>query len=382
MSGVRNASSYQPVAGTTAGYATTTSAYTPATVTTSNLGNAYNATNQVYSTSQPGTTTEYYTVPGQTVTTGTAQYGATQYVQNGSSQYVQGATQIGGQKAVASDIPVESRIEYIPFEKKYTEYEQIEKVYQVPVETEVVEYEEVVRNERIPYERTITDYYAVETQVEYIRREVEETVMVEEPVERTFDRVQYIPVETQIVHYPERENYVPAKTQTRTEYVGVVDQGAVSSSAYQVQGGSRAGQTYVASGSGAGNTYVASGSGVGQTTYANVPVSGGQVASSSYQTYSSPATYTSTTGPATYTTTTNQAAYTSGPAATYTSNSYAPAQTTYQTATSGSGVRQSGYVTGGSGVRGSNVVNNTNTYVTGGSGVKGASYETSANYRI
>jgi len=45
----------------------------------------------------------------------------------------------------------------------------------VPVETEVVEYEEVVRNERVPYERTITDYYAVETQVEYIRREIEET---------------------------------------------------------------------------------------------------------------------------------------------------------------------------------------------------------------
>ena len=71
---------------------------------------------------------------------------------------------------MAADIPVESRIEYIPFEKKYIEYEQVEKVYQVPVEYEEVEYEEVVRNERVPYERTITDYYAVETQVEYIKR--------------------------------------------------------------------------------------------------------------------------------------------------------------------------------------------------------------------
>jgi Epiplasmin protein len=34
----------------------------------------------------------------------------------------------------------------------------------------VIEYEEVVRNERVPIEKTITDYYAVETQVEYIRR--------------------------------------------------------------------------------------------------------------------------------------------------------------------------------------------------------------------
>ena len=126
---------------------------------------------------------------------------------------------------MAADIPVESRIEYIPFEKKYVEYEQVEKVYQVPVEYEEVEYEEVVRNERVPYEKTITDYYAVETQVEYIKREVEETIMVEEPVERTYERVQYIPVETQIVHYPERDNYVPAPTKTRTEYLGVVEGG-------------------------------------------------------------------------------------------------------------------------------------------------------------
>ena len=46
----------------------------------------------------------------------------------------------------------------------------MEKVYQVPIETEVIEYDEVVTNTRVPYERTITDYYAVETQVEYIKR--------------------------------------------------------------------------------------------------------------------------------------------------------------------------------------------------------------------
>ena len=134
----------------------------------------------------------------------------------------EGAVVREGSRAVAADIPVESRIEYIPFEKKYVEYEQVEKVFQVPVEYEEVEYEEVVRNERVPYERTITDYYAVETQVEYIKREVEETVMVEEPIEKTYERVQYIPVETQIVHYPERDNYVPAPTKTRTEYLGIV----------------------------------------------------------------------------------------------------------------------------------------------------------------
>ena len=140
---------------------------------------------------------------------------------NSGAQYSSGAVR-GGERQAASDIPVESRIEYIPFEKKYVEYEQVEKVYQVPVEYEEVEYEEVVRNERVPYERTVTDYYAVETQVEYIKREVEETIMVEEPVERTYERVQYIPVETQIVHYPERDNYVAAPTKTRTEYLGIV----------------------------------------------------------------------------------------------------------------------------------------------------------------
>ena len=72
------------------------------------------------------------------------------------------------QKVVAEEIPVESRIEYIPFEKKYIEYDQVERIERIPLEREIVEYEEVTRTERIPVERTITDYYAVETQIEYI----------------------------------------------------------------------------------------------------------------------------------------------------------------------------------------------------------------------
>lgn len=154
-----------------AGYTTTTSTYTPA-ANPSALGTAYYATGSYAQPATYGTTTTYetYNVPQYAVNTTVAQ------------------------RSVASEIPVESRIEYIPFEKKYVEYEQVEKVYQVPYETEVIEYEEVVRNERIPVERTITDYYAIETQVEYIKREVEETIMVEEPVEKVYERVQYIPV--------------------------------------------------------------------------------------------------------------------------------------------------------------------------------------------
>jgi len=182
-----------------------------------------------------------------------------------------------------------------------------------------VEYEEVVRNERIPVERTITDYYAVETQVEYIRREIEETVMVEEPVERVSERIQYIPVETQIVHYPERDNYVAAPTKTRTEYVGVVEGGSgIRQQASVVQGG-----TYVAGGSGV-NTYKTAV--MPSATYTTHPVTGtyyttGQAANTHYS--YQPATYTTTTG-----------GYVTG----------------------GSGVRAAqGYVTGGSGVRGSGV---------------------------
>jgi hypothetical protein len=290
MSQVRNnQTTYSTVP---AGY-TATSTYTPAPgTTTSNLGTAYYATGS-------------YTQP--------ATYGSTTYETYNVPQYA--VNTVTAQRTVASEIPVESRIEYVPFEKKYVEYEQVEKVYQVPYETEVIEYEEVVRNERIPVERTITDYYAVETQVEYIRREVEETIMVEEPVEKVYERVQYIPVETQIVHYPERDNYVPAKTQTRTEYVGVVNGG------YEQQG-SRVGGTYVTGGSNVGQT---------TTTYA----------------YGGNASY-----PTNYTT------------------GYQTTGATGGYVTGGSGVR-SGYVTGGSGVRGNA------TYVSSGSGVKGASYETS-----
>ena len=81
------------------------------------------------------------------------------------------------QKVVAEEIPVESRIEYIPFEKKYIEYDQVERIERIPYEREIVEYEEITRTERIPVERTITDYYAVETQIEYIPKEIEETIV-------------------------------------------------------------------------------------------------------------------------------------------------------------------------------------------------------------
>eukprot|EP00178_Gracilaria_changii_P000798 TRINITY_DN1102_c0_g1_i1.p2 TRINITY_DN1102_c0_g1~~TRINITY_DN1102_c0_g1_i1.p2 ORF type:complete len:182 (+),score=17.44 TRINITY_DN1102_c0_g1_i1:483-1028(+) len=176
--------------------------------------------------------------------------------------------------------------------------------------------------------------------------------MVEEPVERTFERVQYIPVETQIVHYPERENYVPQPTKTRTEYLGIVQDGYES-----IKGEYRGGEVrregdygntqnlYSQGVAGVSGGQYTSGSRVGQTTYVTTG-SNVNVNTSSYRDNGVQERVGTTT---------------------YTSGGYAPtAQTTYVApgtstsyqsgyVTGGSGVKQGGYVTGGSGVRGSGV---------------------------
>lgn len=71
-------------------------------------------------------------------------------------------------KAVVEEIPTESRIEYVPYEKREIIYEQVERVEQIPVQRVITEYEEVVRTQTVPVQRVVQDYYAVEYQVEYI----------------------------------------------------------------------------------------------------------------------------------------------------------------------------------------------------------------------
>jgi hypothetical protein len=92
-----------------AGYTTTTSTFPVQGTTTSNIITGGNAA--YYSYQQPVTTYEY-------VSNGQAGYTTT-----GATAYT--TSTAVAQKAVATDIPVESRIEYIPFEKKYVEYEQV-----------------------------------------------------------------------------------------------------------------------------------------------------------------------------------------------------------------------------------------------------------------
>jgi hypothetical protein len=55
-----------------------------------------------------------------------------------SQTYVSGVTALGQQtyanRVAAEEIPVESRIEYIPFEKKYIEYDRVERIERIPYE--------------------------------------------------------------------------------------------------------------------------------------------------------------------------------------------------------------------------------------------------------
>ena len=56
----------------------------------------------------------------------------------------------------------ESRVSYVPFQRKVIEYETREYVERVPVIRQIVDYEERHRVETVPREVTKTDYMAVE----------------------------------------------------------------------------------------------------------------------------------------------------------------------------------------------------------------------------
>jgi hypothetical protein len=84
----------------------------------------------VYTTNLPVTTTTNSYVPVPTTTypatygTGSSVvYGATSGYVTGGSTY--GVTSAYNTRTAVEEIPVESRIEYIPFEKKYIEYDRI-----------------------------------------------------------------------------------------------------------------------------------------------------------------------------------------------------------------------------------------------------------------
>jgi hypothetical protein len=72
-----------------------------------------------------------------------------------------------------------SRIEYVPYESYYIDYEL----------------REYVQNVVVPIQKKVTDYYAVEHIVDYVPKEIEETVVEMVPQERVADKLYYVPVE-------------------------------------------------------------------------------------------------------------------------------------------------------------------------------------------
>jgi hypothetical protein len=114
---------------------TTTTAYTGPTTYTGGQ-------TVTYTTGVPTTTS--YVTGGNTYTTGNTYSanstygGSVGYVTGGGTTYVTqtqtpvygtttttAAVATTGHKVVAEEIPVESRIEYIPFERKYVEYDRV-----------------------------------------------------------------------------------------------------------------------------------------------------------------------------------------------------------------------------------------------------------------
>jgi len=89
----------------------------------------------------------------------------------------------------------ESRIEYIPFEQRITDYEIREWVEQVPRQRTITEYQERRYTETVPREVTKVDYYAIEYLRQYIPQVIPETTVETVPVERVVQRTEYIPVE-------------------------------------------------------------------------------------------------------------------------------------------------------------------------------------------
>jgi len=163
---------------------TTTTTNVPATYTTNTYGNTgYYQSGREYAVGGA-------VVPGNTTTV---------------TNVTQGAQIVGTTVNTGKDvIKGESRIEYVPFEKKVIEYKDQAKVERVPKKVKKIEYREERKIEKIPKEVTVTDYYAVEYLRQYIPQYVPEKVIEYKQVAKKQVRYEYIPVERQIVHYPEQ----------------------------------------------------------------------------------------------------------------------------------------------------------------------------------
>jgi hypothetical protein len=169
------------------------------------------------------TTTQYVPTPsygttGYSTVGHAANYGATTYqttVGGGSRVLAGGSTYVHGQQQQSQIVNTvvnmgrevikgESRIEYVPFEKKVVDYRDEVIIEQRPITRTVTEYREEKRIENVPREVVKTDYYAVEYLRQYIPQYIPEKTVEYVARERKVKKYDYIPVERQIVHYPEQ----------------------------------------------------------------------------------------------------------------------------------------------------------------------------------
>jgi hypothetical protein len=208
---------------------TTTSNYVPASTyaygSSSGAGNA--AQTVAYST-QPASQTVYTTnyQPGYSVNGGNYAVSGGNYAVSGAvggsrtqvaggQQIVSGQQVVGGQVVGTTVntgkevIKGESRIEYVPFEKKIVEYKDQAKVERVPKKVKKVEYREERKIETIPKEVTVTDYYAVEYLRQYIPQYVPEKRIEYVQVPKKQVRYEYIPVERYLKVYSDKLCTIP-----------------------------------------------------------------------------------------------------------------------------------------------------------------------------
>jgi hypothetical protein len=89
-----------------------------------------------------------------------------------------GNAMVTAEQLVGHSLQGYSQIEYIPYESYYIDYEE----------------QQFVQNILVPVEKKITDYYAVEHVVDYIPKEIEETVIEMVPQEKVTETLYYMPV--------------------------------------------------------------------------------------------------------------------------------------------------------------------------------------------
>lgn len=113
----------------------------------------------------------------------------------------------------------ESRIEYVPVQKKVVDYVDEPRYSIVPKKKTITDYREIVKVDIVPREVVMTDYYAVEHIRHYIPQIIPEHYTDYVPVERKNIKYEYIPVERQILHYPERSH-----EDETSRYLGIREQ--------------------------------------------------------------------------------------------------------------------------------------------------------------